>query len=112
MEHAMKLLNEPFEKIVSGTKTIEIRLFDEKRQKLNVGDTIEFARLDSMDKIKVEIVALLRYDSFRDLINDVGPEQLGHPDGSVDDVLEKIYTIYSSEQEQCYGVLGIKISTI
>ena len=32
--HKMKLQLKPFEKMVSGLKTIELRLWDEKRQKV------------------------------------------------------------------------------
>ena len=32
MLHTMKLKKEPFEKIKNGSKTIELRLYDEKRQ--------------------------------------------------------------------------------
>jgi len=61
MEYSMKLLESPYEIIASGKKIIEIRLFDEKRQKLHVGDIIEFSKLpDLKDKVKVEIVALLK----------------------------------------------------
>ena len=34
MIHTMKLDAVPFEKIKSGKKTVELRLFDEKRQKI------------------------------------------------------------------------------
>ena len=40
MLHKMKLNETPFEKMKSGTKTIEFRLYDEKRQKIKVGDQI------------------------------------------------------------------------
>lgn len=40
MVYQMRLRREPFEKIRSGEKTIELRLFDEKRQKLKVDDEI------------------------------------------------------------------------
>ena len=111
MEHSMKLLESPYERISSGKKTIEIRIYDEKRQELNVGDIIEFSKLpDLEDKVKVEIVALLRYKSFRDLVNDFGMEYFGYPkDYSVEDFVNSIYTIYSKEKEQQYGVLGIKL---
>ena len=33
MLHKMKLNDNPFERIKNGTKTVEFRLFDEKRQK-------------------------------------------------------------------------------
>ena len=42
MLHKMKLKLSPFEKIENGSKMIELRLFDEKRQKVQVGDFIEF----------------------------------------------------------------------
>jgi len=32
MLHKMKLKQEPFDKIKKGTKTMELRLYDEKRQ--------------------------------------------------------------------------------
>ncbi len=107
----MKLLDSPFERIKSNKKIIEIRLFDKKRQELNIGDIIEFSKLpDLKDKVKVEIVALLRYKSFRDLITDFGMEFYGYPkDYSVDTFVESIYTIYSKREEQQFGVLGIKI---
>ena len=44
MKHYMKLKNDPFIKIKNKTKTIEMRLNDEKRKKINVGDIIEFTR--------------------------------------------------------------------
>ena len=42
MRHEMKLNNSPFVSIKNKTKTIELRLNDDKRQKINVGDEIEF----------------------------------------------------------------------
>ncbi len=114
MEHSMKLLESPYERISSGKKTIEIRLYDEKRQELNVGDIIEFSKLpDLEDKVKVEIVALLRYKSFKDLVTDFGMEFYGYPkDYSIEDFVNSIYTIYSKEKEQQFGVLGIKIKLL
>lgn len=35
--HEMRLHNEPFELIRNGSKTIEMRLYDEKRQLIKVG---------------------------------------------------------------------------
>ena len=40
MIHRMKLDNEPFVNIKNGIKKIEIRLNDEKRQKIKVRDYI------------------------------------------------------------------------
>lgn len=45
MIHYMKLQNNPFIKIKNKTKTIEMRLNDEKRKKINIGDNIEFTNI-------------------------------------------------------------------
>ena len=45
MLHIMKLKRTPFDKIRNGSKTIELRLNDEKRQKVNIGDFIELLHI-------------------------------------------------------------------
>ena len=45
MTHYMNLASLPFEQIVSGAKTIQLRLYDEKRQAVSEGDTIIFTNL-------------------------------------------------------------------
>ena len=44
MIHKMKLNESPFERIKNGTKTVEFRLYDEKRQQIKIGDKIEFSK--------------------------------------------------------------------
>ena len=48
----MKLYESPFEKIKSGRKTIELRLYDEKRQKVEEGDTITFTNTVNGEKLR------------------------------------------------------------
>ena len=38
MKHEMKLALEPFVMIADGRKTIELRLYDDKRKKIKLGD--------------------------------------------------------------------------
>ena len=57
----MKLNNEQFEKIKNETKTVELRLNDEKRQLLRVKDLIEFTNRNTNEKILVEIERLYYY---------------------------------------------------
>ena len=42
MNHNMKLNPDPFTAIETGKKNIELRLNDEKRQQIKIGDTITF----------------------------------------------------------------------
>ena len=51
MKHEMKLNNGPFERIKNGTKTIELRLNDEKRQLLKIKDLIEFTNRTNNEKM-------------------------------------------------------------
>ena len=46
----MKWNNGPFELIKNGTKTIELRLNDEKRQLLKIKDLIEFTNRTNNEK--------------------------------------------------------------
>jgi len=47
----MKLNESPFEKIRSGEKIIEIRLYDDKRKNINIGDIIIFSKLPDLKEI-------------------------------------------------------------
>lgn len=54
MRHTMKLKEDPFERMKNGTKTIEFRLYDEKRRKIKVGDEIEFFKLPKLHQWRFE----------------------------------------------------------
>ncbi len=108
MKHKMKLLERPFNNILNGTKQIEFRLYDEKRQNIKVGDIIEFAKLpDLKQTINVVVEDLYQYPTFQELLI-----SLGYQDEKLTKQLIEIFNIYSKEQEQKYGVLGIKIKLI
>lgn len=68
MIHEMMLSPNPFEMIASGTKTIELRLNDEKRQGIKVGDWICFYCTEDHSQIlQAEVVGLHYFDDFRQL---------------------------------------------
>ena len=68
MIHKMKLNESPFERIKSGTKTIEFRLYDAKREKVKIGDKIEFSKLpDLQEKILVDVLDIYRDKTFENL---------------------------------------------
>lgn len=105
MLHKMKLNQSPFERIKNGTKTIEFRLYDEKRQQIRVGDKIEFSKLTNLqEKLLVDVVELYRENTFENLFRKLYTNE--------EEIMTKtkaMYNIYSPEKEQQYGVLGIKI---
>ena len=105
MLHKMKLNESPFERIKNGTKTIEFRLYDEKRQQIKVGDKIEFSKLpDLQEKLIVDVIDLYKEDTFENLFKNLYTDK-----EEIARNTQNMYKIYSPEKEQQYGVLGIKI---
>ena len=56
--HEMHLNHEPFLAIKNGTKTIELRLLDEKRRNIRVNDFILFKDRLSHEEIQVCVIGL------------------------------------------------------
>lgn len=108
MIHQMKLNDDPFERIKNGTKTIEFRLYDEKRRKVKIGDKIEFSKLpDLQEKILVDVLDLYTEPSFEELF-----EKLYEDKELAKQKANAMYEIYSPENEKKYGVVGIKIKLV
>lgn len=111
MKHTLRLQPESFNKIKSGSKKIELRLFDEKRQKIKVGDVIEFLKEPKKSEmIETKVVALFKYTCFKNLI-------YSHPielfdEKSRNTLLKNVRNYYSEEDELKYGVLGIQVELI
>ena len=99
--HSMKLQRQPFEAIRLEQKTIEMRLYDEKRRQIAEGDTITF-RCDG-EELTVRVIALHRFPDFAALYAALPHSMLGSDDP------EDMVQYYSEEQQRKYGVLGIEI---
>lgn len=109
-EHAMGLYTRPFEAIRAGRKRIEIRLHDEKRQQIALGDQIVFRRLpDGEEQLRVEVLGLRRFETFADLYREISLAEIDCEGWSMDELLSSTYEIYTPEREREYGVLAITI---
>lgn len=110
MLHQMKLREEPFNLIKNGVKILELRLYDEKRKNIKIRDITEFSKLpDLVEKLKVEVIDLLVYKTFADLIENVSARDLGYVESDKENLKVDMYKIYTREEEEKYGVLGIRI---
>ena len=108
MLYKMKLNESPFESIKNGTKKVEFRLFDEKRQQIKIGDQIEFSKLpDLQEKLLVNVEDLYIEDTFENLFR-----KLYSDEEEIKRKTEAMYEYYSPENERKYGVVGIKISLV
>lgn len=111
--HEMKLQPEFYNYILNGTKRIEIRLNDEKRSKIKIGDTIKFLKEpDLKESFKTKVVGLYRYNSFEDLFKDFDISILSDKSMSKEELIDVLEQFYTKEKQEQYGVLGIKIELI
>lgn len=110
MEHHMKLYHDSFMAVKKRTKTIEMRLYDEKRQSLSKGDSILFVDVETKEELVRYVYALHVFPSFNELYQKFDKESLGYgPDeiANPSDMLK----YYSADDIKKYGVVGIEIKT-
>lgn len=106
----MSLYHQPFMAIKNGTKTIEVRLYDEKRSQLKVGDLIKFTDLDTRETLSTKVLNLERFKTFKELFQKYSGEIVGSPKSmTVDELDQENQEIYSRTREQKYGALAIRI---
>ena len=113
MLHEMKLQPEYYNFIFNGTKRIEIRLFDEKRQQIKIGDTIKFLKEPELkESFNAKVIGLLRYNSFDDMFKDFDISILSDKSMTKEELLGVLEQFYTKEKQKRYGVLGIRIELI
>ena len=114
MLHEMNLQPQPFALISSGRKTIELRLYDEKRQKICVSDTIILMNTDDPgQQLRVLVKKLHRFSSFEVLYENLPLEQCGYmPDEIPSASAADMDQYYSREKQAEYGVVGIEIELL
>lgn len=107
----MKLNNGPYERIDAGTKTVELRLYDEKRQLLKINDYIEFTNRKNQKKLLVIIEELKIYKDFAELYKNYDKVSMGYDEEEVANP-EDMKEYYSAKDQEKYGVIAIKIKKI
>lgn len=108
MLHKMNLWHNSFEKIKNKTKTIEMRLNDEKRSLIKVGDCIEFTDTENGDTVLCVVTTLFKYADFEDLYRHHDKVQIGYSvdeDARSSDMLD----CYSEENIKKYGAPAIEL---
>lgn len=113
MKHSMGLYEEPFNSIQAGRKTVEVRLNDEKRRQLTIGDSIEFTLVPNSQKtLTVEIVGLTRYPTFKEMYASIPASAFDTENLTLEEMVEETYDIYTHEQESQWGTLAIEVKLL
>ena len=115
MVHRMHLRKGPFHKIWSGEKQIELRLFDEKRKQIEIGDLIEFV-YECKPEIcmTVKVIALHKAANFKELFETLSLKKCGFEENDIldADLQMKKYPGYDFENQQRLGVVGIEFKEV
>lgn len=111
MMHKMKLQNDPFIKIKNKTKTIEMRVYDEKRRKINVEDLIEFTNINTKEKMLVKVKNIYLYKDFDELYKNHDKVSIGYEQNDIANPND-MSTYYNEEDIKENGVVGIEIELV
>lgn len=111
--HNMNLNSSPFEMIRSGRKTIELRLLDEKRQQIKVGDGIVFTNTLTKETLSATVVGLHKFASFDELYDNLSLLKCGYTEEDIGEANPRdMEQYYSLAEQKKYGVVGIELIII
>lgn len=103
----MHLNQSPFTQIAEGSKTIELRVNDEKRRRLKEGDTLTFLlRPKNLQALTAVVTKLHHAASFTELANQIDVKKTGSR--SKDHLVTSMAQYYPPEEQAKYGVVGIE----
>ena len=110
----MNLQDDPFNSIACGQKSVELRLYDDKRKKILVGDNIEFTKAsDDTQKILCKVVDLKVFQNFQQLFCSVSPKLCGYQDDkSPLECAKDMSKYYTIDEQLDKGAVAIFIKKI
>jgi len=104
----MHLQIEHYNQVKNGRKTIELRLFDEKRRQIKVGDLLHFYNAPNAEDIfDTKVVKLHNYSSFKELCGKIDCKKCGFETN--DELFKILEKYYPEEKQKEFGVVGIEI---
>ncbi len=108
--HEMKLNDAPYDVLEAGTKTVEMRLCDEKRKSIRPGDRILFRkRSDPAQSFYARVTGTHRYEDFFALAEDFSGAELGSPGLSAERIGNEMTGFYGLERVRENGVLALRV---
>lgn len=111
--HEMSLRPKPFEAVASSRKRYELRLNDEKRKAIRVGDEIVFTCTPGETAVRVRVTSLHPFDDFASLYASLPLLECGYtPDNVHRADPRDMEAYYSPEKQAQYGVLAIGIERV
>lgn len=85
-----------------------MRLHDEKKSLIQIGDAILFTNNVTKEQLEVEVIDIYLYKDFEELYNHHDKKDLGYLENEIANP-EDMLVYYTKEKIKKYGVMGIKI---
>ena len=76
----MPMMALPFKKLLDGSKKIDVRLYNEKCQKIRPNDIVEFECADINDKVLCLVKGFVVFESADEMAALLPPEVFGYDD--------------------------------
>ncbi len=108
--YRMNLQKKYFDFVKNGTKRIELRLLDEKRRQIKVGDRIDF-ECDGAS-IATRVIGVLYYQNFNEMFEDYPMEILAEKGFSKEELSKSLEEFYTPGLQSKYGVVGFRFELI
>ena len=107
MKHIMHLMRFSFDKIVNGTKRVDLRLYDEEHKKIKLNDIIEYVREGGDERLVCLVRGIMIFERFDDLIELTPTKMLGYD--NKEEIKVRANRVYSFEDQMISHVMGIII---
>ncbi|OPZ79297.1 MAG: hypothetical protein BWY78_00133 [Alphaproteobacteria bacterium ADurb.Bin438] len=108
MKHILNLKKAYFNLIKLKQKTIELRVFDDKRKLIKIGDEIEFKCED--ENLTVKVINIIKANDFLKLCEMIDIKKTGF--SSVNELNPVMNEFYPLKTQQELSVLGIEFEII
>ena len=103
-----KIYQDVYDAMISGRKTIEMRLLNEKSEKIQKGDEIIFSVLDSDKTLTVEVTNKYIYDNVDDLWKHKNILLSSAIDNTKDEFINALNEIFGKEKVSNSKLIGIE----
>lgn len=113
MRHDMKLDPAPFAMIASGCKKFELRLNDEKRRKIEIGDEILFTDNVTGQTLLTRVLGKEIFSDFAALYRALPLLACGYTEETLPAASPKdMEAYYSPAEQRKFGVVGIRLELL
>ena len=106
--HKLNVKEKYYNMLKSGTKTIKLRLYDDKRKNIKIGNSIEFLNnSDADDKFTAQVINLHRASNFAELCKKIDCHDAGFATNN--ELLKVLKEFFSLNRQNELGIVGIEI---